>query len=1127
MSDEIATYSFLPYLRQGLANKVSAPADATAKRGQITVTLDVIGKGLTEPGSESFDKLVEIYGPGDIVGVDSKSIVKTEPRNWITNFEPNYLPYIDFYDEDFPWRYTPNAAANERLTPWLTLVVLTEDEFEDGKNILNRPLPYFDLKASINASDVFPAEADLWAWAHVHVNRNIAGTGDNPVSTNEAAFIAQFKNTLNENPDLAYSRIISPRKLAANTGYHAFLIPTFESGRLAGVGHDPTAISGFDANSIAWSEYTGQLEAKSFPYYYRWYFRTSTVGDFEYLVRLLKPKVADSRVGRRDIDVQKPGSNIDGITDARLKGILRLGGALQVPTACLDSVEAAEYTNYNKWVDTYPHPFQQQLAAFVNLADEYSSKSTVDAHADSGLNLEDETPDDPDPLITPPLYGRWHALTSRLLTAADGTALANNQNWVHELNLDPRWRTPANFGTHVIQDKQEQYMDAAWGQVGDVLEANRRLRWAQLASFAAKIWYQKNIVPKAGVAIEKYLRLTTPLQKRIITEGKTVFHTMKTSMVPQALLSAPLRRILRPRGRFVSQLKFDTRIHSDNLIERVNAGEVTPAPDRVVPDELVTLNEVSDAVKPASAPQALLDLLARFPWLQYLLPLLLFVIVFLLLLFAGLGFFAGIAVGAAAGFGLYKTLHSWLEELKAANSILPEQQLPANVNELPASPDFRVTELGDTFVPQAGAVDSAEATRFKTAMRGNYDFVQRSAAAGQSPIYTPLNVSKVVSDIVLNINPAVTIPRYVLGHIKIPLRITNGLTNAVSETFVEAMAYPEIDTPMYKPLIDISNEHFVPNINLIEPNSITLLETNQRFIEAYMAGLNHEFARELLWREYPTDQRGSYFRQFWDVSGYLNKDGLSADALREKLRDIPPLHRWSRSSELGDHDHRQQGGTKKEEIVLVIRGELLKKYPTAVIYAHRAKWATDDDGKRVLTQPRLFDDTEALEVVIKTPLYEAKVEPDIYFFGFDLDVIEAKGDSGENETDKAGWFFVIKERPGEPRFGLDIPGPASDFTVSTLPTWNALAWSHVMPDVIDGDCLAISGTRTISVNPPASPPAGDHMEEEQQQLEDSHLQWKSTINAAELAYILYQVPVLIGVHASELLPDKCENTIED
>ena len=27
--------------------------------------------------------------------------------------------------------------------------------------------------------------------------------------------------------------------------------------------------------------------------------------------------------------------------------------------------------------------------------------------------------------------------------------------------------------------------------------------------------------------------------------------------------------------------------------------------------------------------------------------------------------------------------------------------------------------------------------------------------------------------------------------------------------------------------------------------------------------MNHELARELLWREYPTDQRGTYSRQFW------------------------------------------------------------------------------------------------------------------------------------------------------------------------------------------------------------------------------------------------------------------------
>jgi hypothetical protein len=137
----------------------------------------------------------------------------------------------------------------------------------------------------------------------------------------------------------------------------------------------------------------------------------------------------------------------------------------------------------------------------------------------------------------------------------------------------------------------------------------------------------------------------------------------------------------------------------------------------------------------------------------------------------------------------------------------------------------------------------------------------------------------------------------VLGGIHLPDRIRA----EIGETFKPAMAYPEIDIPMYKLLTGISSEHFLPNINYIEQNTISLLETNQKFIESYMVGLNHEFARELLWREYPTDQRGSYFRQFWDVSSYLNKDKLDPKMLREKLRDIPPLDKWSKRSDLGDH----------------------------------------------------------------------------------------------------------------------------------------------------------------------------------------------------------------------------------
>ncbi len=121
--------------------------------------------------SQSIHRDVSLYGPGDIVGIDARAVIKVDPHNWITNFEPNYLPYIEFYDEDFPWRYVPAAAdgGTHRLRPWIALVVLKESEFAEGKNIQGKPLAYFDL-----AADVFPPAAELWAWAHVHVNTDLS-----------------------------------------------------------------------------------------------------------------------------------------------------------------------------------------------------------------------------------------------------------------------------------------------------------------------------------------------------------------------------------------------------------------------------------------------------------------------------------------------------------------------------------------------------------------------------------------------------------------------------------------------------------------------------------------------------------------------------------------------------------------------------------------------------------------------------------------------------------------------------------------------------------------------------------------------------------------------------------------
>lgn len=260
------------------------------------------------PVERTIQKNVQLYGPGDIIGIDRRAIVKIEPEQRVTNFESNYLPYIEFYDEDFPWRYTPETPSGHRLRPWIMLVVLKEGEFEEHPGDRDKPLPYIAVSG---AAGVFPPIDQLWAWAHVHVNRDLSASPDQITSTDMNAVLAKFAATLIQNPDNASSRIVCPRKLDASATYHAFLLPVFETVRLAGLGLDPSTTP--SATHGAWQPDASKPQPDHYPYYYRWTFQTGTVGDFEYLVRLLEPRTMDSRVGQRDIDVQAPGSNLPGI----------------------------------------------------------------------------------------------------------------------------------------------------------------------------------------------------------------------------------------------------------------------------------------------------------------------------------------------------------------------------------------------------------------------------------------------------------------------------------------------------------------------------------------------------------------------------------------------------------------------------------------------------------------------------------------------------------------------------------------------------------------------------------------------------------------------------------------------
>ncbi|MBE2222175.1 MAG: hypothetical protein IAF02_11570, partial [Anaerolineae bacterium] len=664
----LPTYSFLPWLRQGIANKITAVDHDTNVKLRASIQVDLDLKATKIEGGEQIEAIsrpVELYGPGDIVGLEERAIIRTEPRHWITNFEPNYLACVELYDEGLAWRYTPAAPdkVNHRLRPWLTLMVFKESEFEEGKNIKGKPLNYIEVE-SLN---LFPNADSLWAWTHVHVNRSL--TDDAIVSSNMNAVLPTYSAILNEDPDLAYSRIICPRKLEENTAYHAFLLPTFENGRLAGLGLDPSDTP--HATASAWSEYGSRADSLSFPVYYRWFFQTGTKGDFEYLVRLLEPKPVDARVGIRDMDVLDPGSNLPPIDDEDLKGILRLGGALRVPRINLTQEELDEADKYDNWDAPKPHPFQEKLAAFINLADDYQTKSAEQANeaGDPGQVAGENA--DPDPLITPPLYGRWHALTNRLLKEADETPLSPTENWVHELNLDPRFRTTAGFGTGVVQANQEPYMDAAWEQIGDVLEANRRIRWAKFSRETGIIWHSKYFVPLQNASMEKSFALMAPMQRRVMSGNMTAFYRMQTSVVPPVLTSMPMRKVLRPRGRLMTTVPFNTTARPDNLLTRINDGEIEAQPPKVTPPGVPTVEAVAEDLEPTTVPEWAQDILRRFPRWRLIIIILM---VLLALLMITVVLIPVSLIGILLLFVLYRQFALWEKELRPADAVRGDEQ---------------------------------------------------------------------------------------------------------------------------------------------------------------------------------------------------------------------------------------------------------------------------------------------------------------------------------------------------------------------------------------------------------------------------------------------------------------------
>lgn len=1073
-----AEYKFFSWARKGISSNI-AEMDTLGKSDGVQTERAKVPVNITMNTTIAVPtKNFTLLGPGDIIGIHSDMIIRCEPRDGVSSFEPNYFPYVEFYDEDFPWRYTPASASGAgqmSLRPWISLIVLKEDEFEDTP--LQSPLKSIVVK---NMEAIQPQD-ELHLWAHMHSNLK----ND---ETNFEKYIESLAVQVKTDPDGIYSRVMCPRKLDANAMYNAFLVPTFETGRVAALGQP---IKGIPAQKAAWQPSLNEIEL---PVYFRWNFRTGANFDFESLVKLIEPRVMDKRVGVRPMDCSKPGyfklNSSEELPAPNPVSIL-LEGAAKAPTAESTTI--------------VPNEFQSDIADLINL---------------NRVQLEKL---DQDPVVTIPFYGMYHAMRKDLSKPGEKVIPVfdpTSDVWYNDLNADPRNRVPAGFGVKAVQDGQEKFMDKAWEQLSDVLEANKKSRLAQVMSAVMNTSFNKNI---KNLVPEKVLSVTRNLASKIIVTDFTIKKQISQSRIPEALFMTPTQKLMRVNSSInrsisksgTSALTIASLAKDSNKIAGITSASI----DKF--KSIAALSGVTTGVPSSSIAKlniqstvSNMDTAYKFESVK-----------------TGSGGFVNVLVNKtiSTATNVQRTglTASTVSGVKASNIPVTGIQ-PKDVTTASTKADsvpVKATTVGNIRVtePIAGnvPVTSTKVTSVPVTATNVGTVLNTGIKVGQPAISVVIHENYQVAYIQNNVRlgyseslpvkPIVDIPALssaTLAKITPMTAYKSMLSKMVIwgkgvvipvDDMLPAMAYPDFPAPTYKLLIDRDKELLLPNLELIQPNTFSLLRTNQKFIESYLVGLNYEMGRELLWREYPTDMRGSYFRQFWDVKGVIAPTTSSEDA--EALKDIAPIHTWPKTNPLGKNNARDKEGDS-EQLLFVVRGDLLKKFPNTLIYAQKA--FKDGNGKWCINKE--LDDT-ALAKEVRFPLYQADLPPDIKLLGFDLTVNEAAGVDEVTDANKIsvfpgnkeGWFFVIAEVPGEPRFGMDISFK-QDAPDSV--TWNDLSWEN------------FDGGKIPFITPTIGPkkPDGSGFDVSDQ---DKNGAWGNS--AADMATILLQRPVMIAVHATEML----------
>jgi hypothetical protein len=955
---------FVSVVRQGLSRGLPT-ADAAAAdlaTGSLATALGIRAQA-TLGGDVAPEVAMQLLGPGDVAGIDPGIVLRTDPPAGAQYVDTTLFPLIEFDPPGLPWMFTPLAAADDRLRPWIALVVVP---YEDGESPLDlEPLRRGRLPVlKIEDADDLPPIDQTWAWAHAQLSTaDVAATVP-----------AGLDELMAGNPGASLSRLLWPRKLTADRHYVACVVPTFEAARLAGLGQAPGSVL-----AQAWGP--GVALPLHLPVYHHWEFFTADAGNFEEAVRRLRGTDPPAAAGRV-LDATDPGD--PAVREPKplpLTGALR-PEKLKIPQYAGTAVQGFQALARTGRVVTGPGG-----AAY--------------------------------PVVDLPLYGGRHA------GVTDATG---GPQWVQELNTDHRHRAAAALGARIVRDNQEALMRSAWEQAGAVEEANRRLRRARLGRAASARIVARHITP-LGAA--ERLRVLAPGFARLgmPATDRTLAALVADSRLPELLLGPAFTALTRPSGRIGRHLAPPKVV--PGLVEGIDGRTLDPdRADVGRPGGLVTLDGVlalADAARDSvragggRTPIALGAVTPAAP--------------------GPVRLTAAATAGDVRDRATEIRLTDRAGVLGASATLTGDFALPAAAATRRIDPSRltadRVRALtGSVEIDVAGTlVDLTSAHR--TALADLFE----PAAPGAVLASPALDFAKVAVDALKAVEPGAAIARAVLARLDLP--DDPGRADALDDV----LASPQFPAPLAPELIRIAPDLVLPGLDEVERDRVFAVLSNAPFVFAVLAGANYEVMRELRWRGYPTDERGTAFHRFWC----------------EDADEIGDLH-TIQAGALGDAVKGSGSG-----VVVVIRSDLLARFPGTLVYAVAAKpagAATTPDFSKV-----------------ELPVFRGTLAPDVAYFGFPFGATTATGSPGR--------YLAFQEPATSPSFGLDVPGE----TPAPLPAnANELSWSNV----------PMTGA-FVDPTPATGRP----------EFKDVKATWGR--NAADQAAATYQRPVRAAIHFRELL----------